>query len=159
MDGKHPKRRKDKYTPYTLNVADGKFYLSFRDGTGALHEMEIDSALYETLNAFELDDLSYLNEWDRHIEHSELSEETLEQRMWRAPLSVEEAVYRRMQYERLYQAIDRLPKAQRRRLILYYFYDFTYEKIAEIEGCSIMPVKRSIDRALEKIKKFFENRG
>ena len=159
MDGKHPKRRKDKYNPYTLNVADGKFYLSFRDGTGALHEMEIDSALYETLNAFELDDLSYLNEWDRHIEHSELSEETLEQRMWRVPLSVEEAVYRRMQYERLYQAIDRLPKAQRRRLILYYFYDFTYEKIAEIEGCSIMPVKRSIDRALEKIKKFFENRG
>lgn len=75
--------------------------------------------------------------------------------MWRAPLSVEEAVYRRMQYERLYQAIDRLPKAQRRRLILYYFYDFTYEKIAEIEGCSIMPVKRSIDRALEKIKKIF----
>lgn len=159
MDGKHPKRRKDKYNPYTLNVADGKFYLSFRDGTGALHEMEIDSALYETLNAFELDDLSYLNEWDRHIEHSELSEETLEQRMWRVPLSVEEAVYRRMQYEWLYQAIDRLPKAQRRRLILYYFYDFTYEKIAEIEGCSIMPVKRSIDRALEKIKKFFENRG
>ncbi len=81
MDGKHPKRRKDKYNPYTLNVADGKFYLSFRDGTGVLHEMEIERALYETLNAFELDDLSYLNEWDRHIEHSELSEETLERNL------------------------------------------------------------------------------
>lgn len=62
------------------------------------------------------------------------------QSMWRVPLSVEEAVYRRMQYERLYQAIDRLPKTQRRRLILYYFYDFTYEKIAEIEGCSVHSV-------------------
>ena len=159
MDERHPKRRKDKNNPYTLSVASGRFYLSFRDGMGVLHEMEIDGELYELLNAFELEDLSYLNEWDRHIEQSELSEETLEQRMRRTPCSVEETVYRAIQYEQLHQAIDQLPKTQRRRLLLYYFYDFTYEKIAEIEGCTIMPVKRSIDRALEKIKSFFENRG
>lgn len=159
MDERHPKRRKDKNNPYTLSVANGRFYLSFRDGMGVLHEMEIDGELYGLLNAFELEDLSYLNEWDRHIEQSELSEETLEQRMRRTPCSVEETVYRAIQYEQLHQAIDHLPKTQRRRVILYYFYDFTYEKIAEIEGCTIMPVKRSIDRALEKIKSFFENRG
>lgn len=79
--------------------------------------------------------------------------------MRRTPCSVEETVYQAIQYEQLHQAIDHLPKTQRRRLILYYFYDFTYEKIAEIEGYTIMPVKRSIDRALEKIKSFFENRG
>ncbi len=111
------------------------------------------------LNAFELEDLSYLNEWDRHIEQSELSEETLEQRMRKSPSSVEETVYQAIQREQLYKAIDCLPKTQRRRMLLYYFYDFTYEKIAEIEGCPVMPVKRSIDRALEKIKKFLENRG
>lgn len=159
MDERHPKRRKDKNNPYTISIASGRFYLSFRDGMGVLHEMEIDGDLYGLLNAFELEDLSYLNEWDRHIEQSELSEETLEQRMRRTPCSVEETVYRAMQHERLHQAIDHLPKTQRRRLLLYYFYDFTYEKIAEIEGCTIMPVKRSIDRALEKIKSFFENRG
>ena len=85
MDERHPKRRKDKNNPYTLSVADGRFYLSFRDGIGVLHEMEINSELYGLLNAFELEDLSYLNEWDRHIEQSELSEETLEQRMHRTP--------------------------------------------------------------------------
>lgn len=159
MDERHPKRRKDKNNPYTLSIAGGRFYLSFCDGMGVLHEMEVDSELYGMLNAFELEDLSYLNEWDRHIEQSELSEGTLEQRMHRTPCTVEEIVYRAIQYEQLHQAIDLLPKVQRRRLILYYFYDFTYEKIAEIEGCSIMPVKRSIDRALEKIKSFFENRG
>lgn len=156
MDGKHPKRRKDKYNPYTLHITDGRFYLSFRDGTGALHEMEIDRTLYETMDAFELDDLSYLNEWDRHIEHSDLSEETLEQRMWKVSPSVEETVYRTMQYEQLYRAIDRLPKAQRRRLILYYFCDFTYEKIAEIEGCSVHSVYVAIERAKEKIKSFLK---
>ncbi len=159
MDERHPKRRKDKSNPYTISIVNGRFYLSFRDGMGMLHEMEIDSELYGLLNAFELEDLSYLNEWDRHMEHSDLSEKMLEQRMRREPRTVEETVYRTIQYEQLYQAIDLLPKKQRRRLLLYYFYDFTYEKIAEIEGCSIMPVKRSIDRALEKIKSFFENRG
>lgn len=156
MDERHPKRRKDKNNPYTLSVVSGRFYLSFRDGMGVLHEMEIDGNLYELLNTFELEDLSYLNEWDRHIEQSELSEETLEQRMKRTPCSVEETVYRAMQYEQLHQAIDHLPKTQRRRLLLYYFYDFTYEKIAEIEGCSVHSVFVAIERAKEKIKFFLK---
>lgn len=156
MDERHPKRRKDKNNPYTLSVVSGRFYLSFRDGMGVLREMEIDGDLYGLLNAFELEDLSYLNEWDRHIEQSELSEETLEQRMWRTPCSVEETVYRAIQYEQLHQAIDQLPKTQRRRVILYYFYDFTYEKIAEIEGCSVHSVFVAIERAKEKIKFFLK---
>lgn len=156
MDERHPKRRKDKNNPYTLSIASGRFYLSFRDGLGVLHEMEIGSDLYEMLNAFELEDLSYLNEWDRHIEQSELSEEMLEQRMRRTPCSVEETVYQAIQYEQLHQAIEHLPKTQRRRLILYYFYDFTYEKIAEIEGCSVHSVFVAIERAKEKIKFFLK---
>ena len=156
MDERHPKRRKDKNNPYTLSIASGRFYLSFRDGLGVLHEMEIDGNLYELLNTFELEDLSYLNEWDRHIEQSELSEETLEQRMRKTPCSVEETVYHAIQYEQLHQAIDHLPKTQRRRLILYYFYDFTYEKIAEIERCSVHSVFVAIERAKEKIKFFLK---
>lgn len=156
MDERHPKRRKDKNNPYTLSIADGRFYLSFRDGVGVLHEMEIDGEMYRLLNAFELEDLSYLNEWDRHIEQSELSEETLEQRMHRTPCTVEETVYQAIQHEQLHQAIDHLPKIQRRRLILYYFYDFTYERIAEMEGCSVHSVFVAIERAKEKIK-FFLN--
>lgn len=156
MDERHPKRRKDKNNPYTLSIADGRFYLSFRDGVGVLHEMEIDGEMYRLLNAFELEDLSYLNEWDRHIEQSELSEETLEQRMHRTPCTVEETVYQAIQHEQLHQAIDHLPKIQRRRLILYYFYDFTYERIAEIEGCSVHSVFVAIERAKQKIKLFLK---
>lgn len=102
MDERHPKRRKDKNNPYTLSIADGRFYLSFRDGVGVFHEMEIDGEMYRLLNAFELEDLSYLNEWDRHIEQSEPSEETLEQRMHRTPCTVEETVYKAIQHEQLH---------------------------------------------------------
>lgn len=156
MDERHPKRRKDKYNPYTLAVIDGRFYLSFRDGQGQAHCMEIDCAMYTLLDSFELEDLSYLNEWDRHIEQSELSEATLEQRMLKLPCSVEDTVYQSIRYEQLHRAIDRLPKIQRRRLILYFFYDFTYEKIAEIEGCSVHSVFVAIERAKEKIKIFLK---
>ena len=41
MIGYHPKRRKDKYNPYTICENDGRYYLSFKDGQGVRHEMEI----------------------------------------------------------------------------------------------------------------------
>ena len=37
-------------------------------------------------------------------------------------------------------------------VFLYYFHDLTYEQIAKIEHCTIMPVKRSIDRAIIKLR-------
>lgn len=33
MDGNHPKRRKDKYNPYTIGTTeDGRHWLTFSDG-------------------------------------------------------------------------------------------------------------------------------
>ena len=80
MDEKRPKRRKDKYNPYTLSQKEDKHYLSFRDGQGVLRELQITKELFEVLNRFELDDLSILNEWDRHIEHFEQTEQSLNRR-------------------------------------------------------------------------------
>lgn len=41
-------------------------------------------------------------------------------------------------------------------LVLHYFYDLTYEQIAELEKCSAHSVFVSVKRAEEKIKKFFQ---
>ena len=65
MDDRHPKRRKDKYNPYTLSLVDGKCYLSFKDGQGFPHKLELDVKLYALFDRFELDDLSFLNEQER----------------------------------------------------------------------------------------------
>lgn len=159
MDGNHPKRRKDKYNPYTISEKNGTYLLSFRDGQGVLHNMKISKELFDAFDGFELDDLAILNEWDRHTEQSEQTEQTLEHRVLHKLETVEETVDRSLTYQQLHSAIAMLPEIQRRRLMLYYFHDLTYEQIAEMEGCTIMPVKRSIDRAIEKIKNFFENRG
>ena len=156
MDEKRPKRRKDKYNPYTLSQKEDKHYLSFRDGQGILRELQITKELFEVFNRFELDDLSVLNEWDRHIEHFEQTEQSLNRRAFSKEESVEETVLRSIEYERLHRAITQLPETQRRRLILYYFEGLTYEQIARMEGCTIMPVKRSIDSAIKKLKLFFK---
>jgi RNA polymerase sigma factor (sigma-70 family) len=156
MDEKRPKRRKDKYNPYTLSQNEDKHYISFRDGQGVLRELQITKELFEVLNRFELDDLSILNEWDRHIEHFEQTEQSLNRRAFSKEESVEETVLRSIEYERLHRAISELPETQRRRLILYYFEGLTYEQIARMEGCTIMPVKRSIDSAIKKLKLLFK---
>ena len=70
MDDRHPKRRKDKYNPYTLSLVDGKCYLSFKDGQGFPHKLELDVKLYALFDRFELDDLSFLNEQERHLDQT-----------------------------------------------------------------------------------------
>lgn len=156
MDEKRPKRRKDKYNPYTLTKIKDKHILSFRDGQGVLQEITIDRELFELLDRFELDDLSYLNEVDRHYEHSELTEISLYNRATALPESVEDAVLRNLQYEALYNAIRKLPEAQRRRLILYYFGGLTYAQIADMEGCKYQTVQESIYAALKNLKSFLK---
>ena len=87
-----------------------------------------------------------------YLEQSELTEETLCRRALHKPKPVDEAVNDKIRSEQLDQAIMELPEVQRRRFRLYFDYGLTYEQIGKIEGCSKMPVKRSIDRAIEKIR-------
>ena len=65
----------------------------------------------------------------------------------------ESLVIRMDSYERLYSAIDKLPEVQRRRLYLYFFEGLTYRRIAEMEGVGVMAVSRSVERALDTLRK------
>ena len=155
MDDRHPKRRKDKYNPYTLSMIDGKCYLSFRDGQGVPHRLELDVKLYAVFDRFELDDLSYLNEVNRHYEQSELTEASLYDRAVHRPVTVEESALQSMEYAQLHRAISELPEIQKRRLILYYFQGLTYEQIAGMEGCTFQAVAKSVAAAEKRLKNFF----
>ena len=168
MDGNHPKnadprpkRRRDKDNPYelfttSLGTDQPRYYLAFVDSTGIEQCMEIDKTLFDVFDRFELEDISFMNEVDRHYEQSEQTEQSLNRRAAQPQKSVEEAVFQRAEFETLRQAISKLPEKQRRRLVLYYFCDLTYEQIAEMEGCTIMPVKRSIDVAIRELKNFLK---
>lgn len=152
-----PKRRRAKDNPYEIytvgiHTDQPRFFIAFTDCEGVHRELEIDKALFDALDRFELDDLSFLNEVDNHYEHSELTEASLNARAFSQPETVEEIALQHFQNERLHKAIAQLPEKQRIRLILYYFGELTYEQIAEMEGCKYQTVQESIYAALKKLK-------
>ena len=98
---KHPNRKKDKYNPYTLTITEGHYYLSFKDGRGKQQNIEIDEILYQTFDRFELEDISHLNRVSRHIEHSELTDETLNDRAFYKAERIEDIVSESIEYKRV----------------------------------------------------------
>ena len=92
-----------------------------------------------------------MNEYDRHIEHSEIFENNLESRALNKQIPTDEIVENKINNEKLREAIQELPKIQRERLKKYYFENKTFEEIAEEENCTKRAVKFSVDIAIEKI--------
>lgn len=150
---KRPKRRKDKYNPYTLETVDNKFYVSFTDSNKIKQRVEVSQEVYDCFDEYELIDISAMNEYDRHIEHSNLLESTLENRSWNKKIPLYDVVEKKYISKEVRQAINTLPAVQRQRLIKYYYNGKNYQEIAEEEGCEYQCVQRSVYRAREKLKR------
>ena len=135
------------------------YYVSFRDSNGSQQEIEVHRRVFlECLRIVRAE--RNLRRWDeRHVEQSGLTDETLYNRALDPQKSVEESALDNFRNEQLRQAIHSLPKIQRRRFVLYHVYGFTYEQIAETEGCSFQAVAKAVKVAESAIKKFFENQG
>ena len=154
---KRPKRRKDKYNPYTLYTKAGRYYISFVDVNNVLQKIEVSQEVFESFNKFELEDISQLNEYDRHLEHSEVDENTLYQKSVSSEQPLEEYFDKAQDAENLHIVINKLPDVQKRRLKKYYFEDKTFEEISLEEGCTYQCVQRSVYRAVGKIKNILKS--
>lgn len=155
MDGTHPKRKKNKYNPYVLSIENNRYYIAFTDSQGQHQKMEISESLYRAFDDFELEDISFLNQVSRYQEQSELTEVSLHSRAIDMPESLEEQVHQKILQDKLHRAIGKLPEVQRRRLMLYYFGGYTYQQIAEMEGCKHPAIIKSVAAAEKKLKKYF----
>ena len=151
---KRPKRRIHKDNPYTLQYCDktNTYKVLFKDSNGKFQCVEISSVIYELLDSFELNDLAEMNRFDRHIEHSEVYDESLHTRVTDKPMELEDFVIQKVSFEELKKAINQLPEKQKRRIKLYYFEDKTLEEIAEIEGCYYTSVRDSLKTIRQKSK-------
>ena len=119
-------------------------------------EIEISYPLYTELLLFVRHSRNLCRSDERHEEQSELREGTLFRRAIDAAVSPEDVVIMNELTERLHKEMDKLSPKQRSRLIYYYFHKKTFVEIAEIEGCSLQAVHRSIESAKKKLKKFLE---
>ena len=153
-----PKRRKHKDNPYTLEFIEEKnsYRVSFKDVKGKFHRVEVNKEIYQAFDRFELDDLSELNEFDNHIEHSEIYENNLNERAMDKPLGVDEIVETMLINEELKKAINELSEVQKRRIKMYYFEDMTLEDIARVEKTSHQAISKSIIKALTELRKILK---
>lgn len=153
-----PKRRKHKDNPYTLEFIEEKnsYRVSFKDVKGKFCRIEVNKEIYQAFDRFELDDLSELNEFDNHIEHSEVYENNLNERAMDKPLGVDEIVETMLINEELKKAINELSDIQKRRIRMYYFEDMTLEDIARVEKTSHQAISKSIIKALAELRKILK---
>ena len=131
-----PKSRRKMDNPYNLKIINNSYYIIFKSNN-KYNEVEVTKEVFDLMNRFELDDLKELNEFDRHIEHSELTEHTLNNRMLFKEESIEDLIIRKTSLEDLRKAINMLPEVQRRRIKLYYFDELTEKEIARLENVSL----------------------
>ncbi len=93
---------------------------------------------------------------ERRLEHSVQTEQSLERKMLHKPLTVEEEVFRKMNYAKLHKAIEKLPLKQKRRVVLHFFDGLPVKEIAKKEGCTPHSVYVGIERAKNNLKKFLK---
>ncbi|MCL1883099.1 MAG: hypothetical protein FWF81_05015 [Defluviitaleaceae bacterium] len=147
---------------YTLRMerdAEGnrKYYLLFRDGQARNHKTEVPRKLYGEILLIIRKERNLCRKNERWLTKFELTEEEIHAQAVYRPKDLPEILEAPARTKRLEQTIAELSEIQRRRFILYREHGLTLERIAEIEGCTKMPVKRSIDRAEEKIREKLQN--
>ena len=153
-----PKRRRHKDNPYKLSYGkDNDTYMITFVINNVEKSIEISKEIFDTFDIFELEDISQLHKVDkyiddRNIDGSEFMEIVLYNNNKFTNKNIEELIEDKMRNEELYKAISKLPEVQKRRLKLYYFEDLTLQEIANIEGCSVKNVYKSIELAKEKLK-------
>ena len=151
----------DNKNHYTLckEIIEGitHYYISFADGEAVRREIEISRPVYLEFLRFVKTERN-LRRWnERHTEQSELTDETLYKRALHPPKEFEDMFLDSLQNEQLRLAIQELPEIQRRRFVLHHEFGFTYEQIADMEGCKKQSICESVIRAEEKIKEKIKN--
>ena len=145
-----PKRRKSKDNPYTIDFENN--VITFSDSNNVFRYVKVSKEIINNMNENELEDKHFMNQDERYKEYSELTDISLYKRAIKKEELIEDKIINNELINAVRMAVHKLPEKQKRRVILYFFFNKTYKEIAEIENCAIMSVKDSIDVAFKKLR-------
>ena len=154
--GEYPKRRKHKDNPYTIEIEKSDYIVNFIDITGVLEKVKVTKEIYTVFNEFELQDKKEMNEFDRHIEHSEIYENNLEKRTKQETSSIEDDFIKKVTFEELKRAIEMLPITQKRRIKKYYFEDKNEYQIAKEENVKQSSICENLELAIKNLREILK---
>ena len=104
----------DNTNPYTIRIEETngqkRYFVAFIDGQGIFRESEVSYEVYTQFCRFVKCERNLRRSDERHLEQSELTEETLCRRALHKPKPVDEAVNDKIRSEQLDQAIMELPE-------------------------------------------------
>lgn len=143
--------KKYKDNPYTIYIEDNKYYIKFNNKT-----LEIEKEIYDVFDLSERHDRKELNEVSNHIEHLDLSDESIYFRSKYKEELIEERFIEESTYEELMKAINKLKPIQIERVKKYYFLNMTQQEIADSEGVDIRTIQYSLEKSLKKLKNLLE---
>ncbi len=152
-----PKRNRNKDNPYFLHSDEEKniYIVQFSDGDSQ-YNVEISKELFNEFDDIERDEARKIQYDKRYLEQSYQTDISLYNKAVNKPLSVEDKTIKDIDYIKLYRAIETLSKMHKRRILLYYYDNLSLSDIAEIEGCSKVAIKYSIDNAIKQLREFFK---
>lgn len=156
MENERPKRNRYEDNPYYLynDNRNNKYYVNF-DIDRKKYDVEITKELFEDLDNTEKYEAKKIQYDKRYLEKSYQTDINLYNRALHKPISIEDELINKMERKKLYAALKTLSPIHKRRILLYYKHNLSMSEIAEIEGCSKVAIKYSIDIALEKLRDFF----
>lgn len=155
----------DNTNPIKIIYNDGKYTIE-KDEIGKVYSIrwrepgeeqciEITEEIANAFCEFKRVDDSIKHKYRRHIEHSELTEYTLNKRARDKVVTVEESVIDNRGIIEILNGIDELTYIQKYRFYLYYE-GFSLTEIAKMENRAIRSIKDSVDQAKKIIRNFYE---
>jgi RNA polymerase sigma-70 factor (ECF subfamily) len=158
---KHSRIKRESIDTYIIfsNSDESKNIIAFKDVNGKARIIRVNRLLRDEYRRRKSEENSQKIKFSRYIEHSELTDASLNKRATNKEISLEEQVISNLEVENIIREIWKLPTPQNRRVYMFIVDEMTLTKIAKIENRSIPTVKESIDRGLEnlrkKLKKFY----
>jgi len=127
--------------------------IEYKTANGSRISVEVSTSVKEVLEKTDRKIRSQGRQDRRRLDSTPLTDEFLELSLLAAAEDTADLYEKIERDARLYEAIDKLTEAQKRRLRLYYFRGLKYREIAELEGVNFASIGQSIRLALKQLCK------
>ena len=132
--------------------------LSFEDANGKINFVNINSEIREEYKKEKSEINSYNIKFCRYIEHINLSDNELNQRILKKAKNVEDEVLERQAEIEIINEIWNLPAPQNRRVYMYIVKKLSNKEISKIEKCDHAAISRSLKAGLSTLRKKLEKK-
>jgi len=156
---KYKKFKREELGTYIVisNADNTKHIATFKDDKGKFRFVKIRTEIKEELRKERAVIFAEQNEFKRHIEHIQFTEEKLSEKLFCKSESLEDEVLVNEEVRKIIREIWNLPTPQNRRVYMYVVNGFNYAEIARIEKRDISGIKRSVDVGIGKLQKKLRN--